>query len=881
MTTSSTSNPRNTTQPVYDTPQYRAVLGLCLCVASALGNTFAVDLFFGVNFLFGSIFVWLALATVGPCWALVVALVGALPTVQLWGHWYAVLLFTLEPLFVILFCRATSTSRLAFSVLLYWVFVGGPLSLLIYSQILDLPSSTASLVVSKQGLNGLINSMIAGAAIIGSLLFKPGIFPRRRIAKTSSYSDVLQTLFGLAFLVPLFLSEFYELKRDFERDIISHLAETRSSVHRSALSVSAFLRLETAFWGTTIASLDPDNFEKEIPLLVAADTSAAPSRIFRVNKDRQVSEIFGAGIYEAKGIEFEGDLPVNASQPSAFFVGCQDNQFMSIFLDGTTEDAWIFLWAPQSVSSIAWAPAGIAAEIKCTPNIPPKLQVATDGTEVSVIRSTNPQITTLRSWLGAQVKSTAVLYGLRPASLEIVHSLKAKTQQVQSGTVSAIQRLCFLATLVVLGGQLLDLLFRRWVEKFVHVSELFLKGHVPSKGMINKNFKEDQEIAKWLNRFANAVETEEKRKFLAERNLQMLISEASTPVFATDSDDRITVWNPALTELTGYAKSMVIGKPISEFTNFPSGNASSTDEHMVSNVLLDMKTKGGKSLHLVVSRLHIDSEKNDLGIAFPTPENGSPTKFFIAQNLSELRAAQARMIHASRMSALGEMASSFAHELNQPLNIISLTSGNLLERARHAEVPQEYLITKAKRIESQALRAGKVIQGIRKFVLESGEEDVTVFDPVKRTISAIDLISEQLRLDSITVSISGQTSDVTILGQPILFEQTMLNLAVNAQQAMKRQANLDRKLDITFQLEESTLKILVRDNGPGIPAENLDRIFDPFFSTKKDDGGTGVGLYMCRTVVEVMHGKIAARDNVSGACIEIQLPVCESGGASS
>ena len=311
------------------------------------------------------------------------------------------------------------------------------------------------------------------------------------------------------------------------------------------------------------------------------------------------------------------------------------------------------------------------------------------------------------------------------------HSLRHRITQIQQDTSAAVQRLFVLAAFIIIVGQILHMLFRKWVEKIARVSEAYLLHRMPSTHSIDPNFKEDREITRWLSRFARAVETEEQRRFLAQRNFRMLLFKASTPVFGTNQKGQIVVWNPALQDLTGYSEDEVVGRSISELFDNATASSQVQGEQPVADFMIDIESKSGESVHLVVSQLVIRTTETPIDQADYASENiENSTLYFIAQNLSELKRAQAKLIHASRLAALGEMASSFAHELNQPLNVITLSAGALLENSKNGSVSIDYLISKAERIEQQAIRAGKVIQGIRSFVLKIGDEESGAFDPV-------------------------------------------------------------------------------------------------------------------------------------------------------
>ncbi len=851
----------------------RILLGVCFCLLSYLGNAINIDMFFGINFLYGSVFVWLVMITLGHLWAIAAAFIGALYTVELWGHWCAVIVFTSEAIFVTALCKHTTTHRLTIMVVAFWLGIGGPLALVLYTQILDIPWATSVSVATKQALNGILNAIVASLIATSALYFYPKGTNANGFKDENSYSGLLQQTFGLALLLPVLMSEYVGLQRNFQRNIALELELSEFDVRNASRNFASFLRLETMFWGTEIAKLDLTENTEKIQKLVEKDVSAAPSHIYAVMDDGTFQLLYGKASSWRQLAEPERAFQEALNQNMGLLIGCHEGQFTSLYTQGSNADSFAFIWPIDAIRSISYHQQTDETVFKCFSGQAGNLNRNFDTTSAIVLRDTDPSIARLQSWLDAKLVAQAAFAAQNPVILEISHPLRSTVLQIQLDTSNALQRLLFLAMLIVLGGAALDFLFRMWMEKFARTSEAYLEHGQAPPNSLNLNFMEDRQISQSLHRLSRAVENEEKSKRRAQRNFTTLLRKASTPIFATNAEGLIKIWNPAIQDLTGFSSDEVLGKPISDFLE---GETDPTFAHgggNASDLLFDVPTRGGGSVHLVVSRLRIDTneEANPISSEKKVPPVGN-TSYFIAQNLSELKESQAKLIHASRLAALGEMASSFAHELNQPLNVIILSAGSLLEHAKTGEVSLEYLISKAARVEEQAMRAGKVIRGIRRFTLEIEGEEIINFDPVDESKEAFGLIEEQLRLENITVNFHAPSTPIRIKGNPILFEQAMVNLLVNAKQAMEKQALSERQVAITFADDGDKVTILMQDSGPGIPKNIMGRVFDPFFSTKKDVGGTGIGLYMSRTVIEALHGTIRAVDVDHGACFEIKLP---------
>jgi C4-dicarboxylate-specific signal transduction histidine kinase len=242
----------------------------------------------------------------------------------------------------------------------------------------------------------------------------------------------------------------------------------------------------------------------------------------------------------------------------------------------------------------------------------------------------------------------------------------------------------------------------------------------------------------------------------------------------------------------------------------------------------------------------------------------------IEQQAVERDKATAQVIQSSKLATLGEMATSVAHELNQPLNVIRMATGNLRRRISDGTDDPEYLDGKLERIAAQTSRAAAIISHMRMFGREATESPQAVNCP-KAVSSAIDLMGEQLRLAGIEIVTDFPEGCPSILGHTIQMEQVILNLFSNARDAI---AESDREAKITVRVFEGdkVVHITVQDTGGGIPEDVLPRIFEPFYTTKDMGQGTGLGLSVSYGLVRDMKGTIVAENIADGARFAITLP---------
>lgn len=241
-----------------------------------------------------------------------------------------------------------------------------------------------------------------------------------------------------------------------------------------------------------------------------------------------------------------------------------------------------------------------------------------------------------------------------------------------------------------------------------------------------------------------------------------------------------------------------------------------------------------------------------------------------ARKQAEKQAAQQqeRAETASRLITMGEMASSVAHELNQPLTAISNYSSGMITRLQKKQISQEELLIALEKTARQAQRAGQIIQRIRAFVKRS-EPNPTPSDVAQMVSNATELADIELRRNLIRLSTYVAARLPKLMVDPILIEQVLINLLKNAGEAISQaQRPVGQRLVelcVTPKRMDDidTIEFVVTDNGNGIPPGKLDMIYEAFYSTKSE--GMGIGLKLCRSIVESHHGRLQARNLYNGA----------------
>jgi len=221
---------------------------------------------------------------------------------------------------------------------------------------------------------------------------------------------------------------------------------------------------------------------------------------------------------------------------------------------------------------------------------------------------------------------------------------------------------------------------------------------------------------------------------------------------------------------------------------------------------------------------------------------------------------------SSRLASVGELAAGVAHEINNPLTGIIGFSERLLRKSADEEIKQ-YL----EKIYSEAQRAARVVENLRTFARrrEIKKEYLDVNEILEKTL---ELRAYELITSNIKIVVKPSASIPKINGDFGQIQQVFLNIIINSEQAMT-EANGGGKINIKTQKIKDFVRISFTDDGPGIVNENLDRVFDPFFTTRGERGGTGLGLSACHGIVSEHGGRIYAKSKSgTGATFFVELP---------
>ncbi len=361
----------------------------------------------------------------------------------------------------------------------------------------------------------------------------------------------------------------------------------------------------------------------------------------------------------------------------------------------------------------------------------------------------------------------------------------------------------------------------------------------------------------------------------AGKRLEAIIDAAVFGIITIDQQGLIEQFNTSAERMFQYAADEVIGRNVSILMPEPFRSAHdgylanylATGEKKI--IGLGREVVGRRSdgtefpIHLTISEVRLEQR-----VLFTGMIEDISARVEAEQRVQEL---QDELIHVARLSAMGELASALAHELNQPLTAITNYSNaakRLLERGKTSGATD--LVLKAG---DQAIRAGEIIRRLRQFI-ERGETERSWQNLIATTREAAQLGLFGTRSLGIEFALQHDTDLPEVMIDKIQIQQVVQNLVRNAADELAF-CDGDRRIWISLRkLPSDRVEIAVEDTGPGLSTEVKEKLFQPFVTTKPN--GMGVGLSVCRNIIESHGGWIRGEDRAGGGAIfRVNLPVSQ------
>ena len=345
----------------------------------------------------------------------------------------------------------------------------------------------------------------------------------------------------------------------------------------------------------------------------------------------------------------------------------------------------------------------------------------------------------------------------------------------------------------------------------------------------------------------------------SEARYRHLVESASDAIVTLDANGRFTTVNHAAENISGYKREELVGQWFAPM--LPDDDLPKALGHF-------QQALAGETGLFETQFYRKDGETRIISVTYSTPQKDEEVLCLI-RDVTDQKMLQEQLIQSEKMSAIGQLVSGVAHELNNPLAGISAFAQLLLAEKRFP--PDQR--TAAETIYSEARRASRIVQNLLTFARQHKAEKVQT--SINQVLDdTLELRGYELRVRGIDVRREYDESLPDTMADAHQLQQVFLNLITNAEQAMEQRDGHHHRLTVRTRRNADTIRIEVEDTGAGIPANLVERIFNPFFTTKPTGSGTGLGLSISLGIVREHEGRIWAENPPSGgARFIVEIPI--------
>ena len=898
---------------------------LLLTLLACLGNYFALPILFGVDLLFGSIFIYLLLFYYGLPLTFLAAVPAYFLTQLLWGHYWGLAAYLLELIFVAGLLHYLRFRELPLVVAVYWLLIGIPSGLLTYHQWLDLQWLQAWMVVSKQGLNALVNATLT-LTLIYLLPNQMGLRKRPELSMSDLFFYLPTLMLVLGSLLMVVLTGHYQTQRahteilrqlqGMQQLVSLQLDEQLQRVHRqlqefhshcrrplqtlpderqcfdghlitSALE-SLFLRPMAGQHWQPLSSLSPSTF---YPQALEEDLNAAIKKL-QESGQNQTQYLTSSGQLLLLRRAFHDDFHQD------WLAGLvKMESFHPINLLTRSQPNSGYVWHHQNQPVITLR--AYAQESK-------GLTQALSATGLGELHHWIPEqgVTAVGRW-GRSIfyleEPLAALGADLPGSLRV----ELMPNQFQEDLFRGYALLFSIAFGLILVGILITRLVSSWIARPIN-DLIQVAANLPNQlplpisswrwakphPLIEINQLGEQlgKMGRLLKHQFSELENKEQRleELVAQRtrelvdahqHLQSVIDSMEAVLWSAEISEnqgkqrlRLSFISPSVVQMTGFT-------PRAWLMNTPGLIKEGMEAKEANKVLTEMRsmvTKGRGRLTLQFRHPRSDSQRvltlrywlvySSQGL--PERVDGLITDSTEAYRAEErVKEQEQLLLHQSRRAAMGEMISNIAHQWRQPLNSLRLTLGNLKDARDYGDLTEDLF---DENLQQADQLIDQMNQTVRDFVtFFRPRKEAEIFYLARVVEQAVDVMKAslqemQLHLDLDTrLAIKGYANEVL---------QVILVILQNAREAINNYPGLKGELWISLRQDADRVLLTLEDNAGGIPAEVMSQVFDPYFTTKAE--GSGIGLYMAKMVIEnQMQGGLQASNGERGAVFILSFPL--------
>ncbi len=351
--------------------------------------------------------------------------------------------------------------------------------------------------------------------------------------------------------------------------------------------------------------------------------------------------------------------------------------------------------------------------------------------------------------------------------------------------------------------------------------------------------------------------------------LEGLLKNMEGGVFTVDMDKKIMSFNKGAEWITGYCLEEVLGKQCKDIfkSNIcdglcPFGKVTQKGTPVTIN---EAVIKGKDGAEIVISRTSFalnDVHGNARGMTV------------IFRDRTELMNLRQQLLQSEKLAVMGQLAAGVAHEVNNPINGIITYIHLLLKKIEEDDVDPVVWKKNLKLVERETVRIGRLVKNLLNFSRKT-EPDFKSVSMKKLVDETLPILEDQFLIKNIDIIAKHDGRIPDILGDFSQLQQVLINLILNAVQAVDSQGKIKISLSaVGAKGSECFVRLDITDNGKGIPPEDLEKLFDPFYTTKTGDkGGVGLGLSIAKQIIKAHHGRISITSDIGkGTNVSVRLP---------
>ncbi|MCW5714451.1 MAG: PAS domain-containing protein [Bauldia sp.] len=850
-----------------DRPGLSILLGILVGAIGFAVNLSPVRSGFGLELLFGGIGTFFLMRVGDRVSALLAAILSSAATLVVWGEPAAFALILGEACFCLYFLQRRRLDPLVASPI-YWLVIGVPVIAVYYGLVLGDPSAAVVARGASRVVNALAN--VALGSLLASLAMAAVPLLRSRRSRSMRIA-IVEVLVAFTIMPVVLYSAFAAPGYQYELEASAEETVTRAAkdAAQRAETLIAEIRRETSAIGHR--AFAPGVIDTEAAI-AGRPVPYAVERIFIANHRREL-----IASLSSTGVVVYADGAVRLPDLGTTRLRDQVDEY------GRAVPVISVELIQNEVMTIGWAVAVVEADrfrnYVLPAEAPPHVAIGVVSGRGGVVVSTGPAV--------SGTEDDGHLLAVEPLTMggwqiEARYDADAFATEYRERSAQFLGLMVLIVGLGVLASTIAASLITRPLENLARA--IARQGQPGAAAPVMAGVTEADALARAVEvSRAEADRYTQENKVLALR-LASLVAHAPVKIYAAelrDGDFTVAYASPGLSASLGLDLE-------------PGGPFAAIDQRLHPADRRRVLEERGRLTET-------DRFESEYRVVRPSGEtiwiaevavlvrdaDGQPREIVgVVMDVTNRKLADLRMQQSAKLINLGQMATGLAHELNQPLNVIGMAAENAMFALDGGAEGREVVWKKLSRIEAQVQRASRLVDHLRIFG-RMPDDNAAPFAVEGAVKAALSMVESQIRLQGVQLVASLSDPDAVVTGAAQRLEQVVINIALNALDAVVARARAAEPsietptpygriaVDVRRDPVRDVVRIEIADNGGGIAPDVFERVFEPFVTTKPPGAGTGLGLSLSFGIVTEMGGTLTAENRGAGAVFTIELPLAD------